>query len=132
MAYEIPGFKLTLTAGESLTTKQFYFAKISADNTCVMATELTDIPCGIIQNNPASGEATEIMVNGVSKVLVGAGGAVTAGQLVGCDADGKLVVVDPDGVADYYFVGQVLEGAGAAEYATILFNCMTPVIQSGS
>lgn len=132
MAYEIPGFKLTLAAGETLTTHQYYFAKISADNTVVMATDLTDIPVGIIQNTAANGGAVELMVSGVSKLIVGAGGAISAGQLVGCDADGKGIVVDPDGANDYYYVGQAISGGAAGEIISVLINCATPVIQSGS
>jgi len=132
MAYEIPGFKFTAEAAASFTTSQYKFVKFSADNTVALGTDLTDIPCGILQNNPAQYGAAEIMANGISKLLVGAGGAVTAGQFIGCDAEGCAVVIDPDGASDYYYVGQVIEGAGASELCTVLFNCMTPVIQSGS
>ncbi len=132
MAKEIPGFSFTAIAAASFAAAQYKFAKISADNTVALGTDLTDIPCGIIQNDCASGGAAEIMVSGISKLLVGAGGAVTAGMLVGCDAEGCAVEVDPDGANDYYYVGQVLEGAAASAYCTVLFNCATPVIQSGS
>lgn len=132
MAYEIPGFNISLVAAESMASAQFYFAKVSGDNGAAICTELTDMPCGVIQNKPASGGAAEIMVMGVTKVLVGAGGALVAGNLVGCDADGKAVAVDPDGTSDYYWVGQCLEGAAAGEYATILINAANPCIQAGS
>lgn len=132
MAYEVPGFKMTLVAGEAMATAQYKFARITANNTASIGTDLTDIPCGVIQNSPPSGAAVEIMVTGISKIKVGAGGAVVAGNLIGCDAEGCAVAVDPDGVNDYYYVGQVLEGAGAGEICTALVNCATPVIQSGS
>jgi len=132
MAYEIPGFKFSPIAGESVVAAQYKFAKLSADNTVSIGTDLTDIPCGVIQNDVAINGAVEVMVSGISKVLVGAGGAVTAGQLIGCDAEGCAVVVDPDGASDYYYVGQVVEGAAANAYCTALINCATPVIQSGS
>lgn len=132
MAYELPGFKITMVAGEDLSACQHKFVKISANNTVVMATELTDIPCGVLQNAPPSGGAAEIMVTGVSKVKVGAGALVAFGNLVGCDAEGCAVVVDPDGASDYYYVGQVLAGAGIGETCSVLINCATPVITSGS
>lgn len=132
MAIEIPGFKFTAVAGEDLSSKQYYFVKISADDTVVMATELTDIPCGILQNAPAEGQAAEIMVTGISKLIVGAGGDLAAGNLVGCDADGKGVVVDPDGTDDYYYTGQCFVAGAASETCSVLINCATPVIQSGS
>jgi hypothetical protein len=132
MAYEIPGFSFTAVAAEAMTAAQFKFAKISADNAVSIGTDLTDIPCGVIQNDPASGAGAVILVSGISKILVGAGGAVVAGNFIGCDAEGCAVVVDPDGASDYYYVGQVLIGAAAGEYCTALINCATPVIQSGS
>jgi hypothetical protein len=132
MAYEIPGFKFTAKAGESLATAQYKFAKLSADDTVSIGTDLTDILCGIIQNDCGADGAAEIMADGISKLKVGAGGALAAGNLVGCDAEGCGVVVDPDGANDYYYVGQVIRGAAAGELCTVLFNCMTPVIQSGS
>lgn len=132
MAYEVPGYKLTMVAGEDLTACQHKFVKISANDTVVMATELADIPCGVLQNNPPSGGAAEIMVTGISKLKVGAGGALAAGNLVGGDAEGCGVVVDPDGATDYYYVGQIVLGASAGEICSALINCATPVIASGS
>jgi hypothetical protein len=132
MAYEIPGFSFSPIAGESVVTAQYKFAKLSGDNTVSIATELTDLPCGIIQNDVAINGAVDVMVSGISKLLVGAGGAVTAGQLIGCDGEGCAIVVDPDGATDYYYVGQVIEGAAASTYCTVLFNCANPVIASGS
>lgn len=132
MAYEKPGFAITLVAGATLASCQYKFAKISADDTCVMATDLVDIPVGIIQNNPVSGLAAEVMVSGISKLLVGAGGALAYGEFVGCDAEGCGVTVDPDGTSEYYYVGRVLQGAAANCIATVLINCATPVLTAGS
>lgn len=132
MAREQAGFQMSINAGESLTACQYKFVKISANNTVVMGTDLTDIPCGVLQNNPPNGAAAEIMVSGITKLKVGAGGSVAASNLIGCDAEGCAVVVDPDGTNDYYYVGQVIEGASAGELCTALINCATPVISSGA
>jgi len=130
MAIELQGFKFTAIAGESLTAKQYMFMKLSADMTVVGTAALTDIPCGVLQNNPPIGGAAEVMVYGITKIV--AGGALTAGNLIGCDAAGTAVVADPDGVADSYYVGQVVIGCGAGEIGSALVNCASPVIQSGS
>lgn len=131
MAIELQGFKFTAIAGADLSAKQYHFMKISADMTVIVCAALTDIPCGVLQNAPISGQAAEVMVSGITKVVTGA--ALTAGNLIGCDADGHGVSVDPDGAADNYFVGQVLIGTGGAgEIGSALINCATPVIQSGS
>lgn len=131
MAIELQGFKFTAIAGESLAAKQYHFMKLSADMTVIGCAALTDIPCGVLQNNPVSGLAAEIMVYGITKVVAGAG-AIAATNLIGTDADGHAVVVDPDGAADNYYCGQVCLGAGANEIASALIDCASPVIQSGS
>jgi hypothetical protein len=131
MAIELQGFKFTAIAGEALSAKQYMFMKLSADMTVVGTTALTDVPCGVLQNNPPIGGAAEVMVYGITKILAGVG-ALAAGNLVGCDAAGTAVVVDPDGVADNYYVGQIVIGCGAGEIGSALVNCASPVIQSGS
>lgn len=132
MAIELQGFKFTAIAGEAMTNYQYHWMKLSADMTVVRCTALTDIPCGILQNNCASGLAAEVLVFGISKLMIGTGGAMTFGQLVGTDANGEGIVVDPDGANDYYYCGQIVLGAGASEIGSALINCATPVIQSGS
>lgn len=131
MAIELSGFKISAIAGENLSNMQYHWVKISANNTVLMATELTDMPCGILQNNPVEGLAAEIMVIGISKLQLHAG-AIAFGVLVGTDGDGHGITVDPDGANDYYYCGQIIMGAGANEIASALINCAAPVIQSGS
>jgi len=131
MAIELQGFKFTAIAGADLSTNQYNFMKISANMTVVVCAALTDIPVGVLQNNPPSGGAAEIMVSGITKIVTA--GALTAGNLVGCDAAGLAVSVNPDGVADNYYVGQIVIGTGGAnEIGSALINCANPVIQSGS
>lgn len=131
MAIELQGFKFTAIAGASLTTSQYHFVKLSANMTVIVCDAAADIPCGVLQNNPPSGGAAEVMVYGITKII---GASLTAGNLIGTHTDGTAVVIDPDGVADLYYCGQVLigTGAGAAEVASALINCATPVIQAGS
>lgn len=131
MAIEQPGYKFTAIAGSSLASYQYHFVKLSADMTVVPCSAATDIPCGVLQNNPASGGAAEVMVSGVTKII---GASLTAGNLIGTHSDGHAVVIDPDGVGDIYYCGQVLigTGAGAGEIASALINCATPVITAGS
>lgn len=131
MAIELQGFKFTAIAGASLASAQYHFVKLSADMTVIETAALTDIPCGVLQNNPPSGGAAEVMVYGITKIVAGAA-PIAAGNLIGCDAAATAVVVDPDGAADNYYVGQVVIGCGAGEIGSALVNCASPVIQSGS
>ena len=131
MAYENQGKKITAIAGANLALAQYHFVMISADNTVVQCAAVTDIPCGVLQNNPAAGLAAEVQVDGITKILAGAAPLV-AGNLIGTAIGGAADVIDPDGANDLYYCGQVIQGAGAGEIASALINCATPVIQSGS
>lgn len=91
MAYEQPGLKITLIAAADLSAKQYCF--VNADTTA--AGSKAALPSaggravGVLQNKPASGEAAEICVDGISKCLVGTGG-VTAGDTVQALATGDI------------------------------------------
>lgn len=90
MSYEVPGFKLgVLTANADLSTKQYYFAKVTGVNQVGLAAAATDQIVGVIQNKPVSGAAVELTVDGVTKVVASA--AITAGDKVTSAADGRAV-----------------------------------------
>lgn len=96
MAIEIPGKKLTAAAGENLT--QYTFVKAttgSSQITVVTATTAatTAVPnfLGVVQNAPASGKASELMLDGVSKVK--ANGAIKTGQYVKIGAGGTVEAI---------------------------------------
>jgi len=127
MAYEIPCIVTTFKAAADLSTYQYHFVKLSADNTVAICAADTDIPIGVLQNKPsAAGIAAEVLMAGVSKLEVGAGGALTYGLAVGTDANGEA---ESEAVTDatHYNVGRVLEGAGIGELCTAMINCLNPV-----
>lgn len=78
---------LTFKAGGDLSAKQYYFVKLSAENTVVVCAGTTDIPIGVVQNKPESGEAATVRILGKTKVNADA--ALTVGALIGCAADGQ-------------------------------------------
>lgn len=89
MAYEIPGFTLgTRPAGADLTTKQYFFVKLNSSENAVLAGD-GEFAIGALQNKPDSGQAAQIMIDGVTKILCG--GSVTGGGPVASDAAGKCV-----------------------------------------
>jgi hypothetical protein len=131
MAYELPGLKITLTAGADLSSYQHHFVKITGANTVGLCTATTDIPVGVLQNAPTSGGAAEIMVSGITKLSSNAG--ITAGALLGTSTDGQAVTADPDGAAEAYYVGQALDtSTGAGGLISALINCASPVLTAGS
>lgn len=132
MAWEIPLFRPGgLKAAASLTTKQFYGVKVTANNSVNIVTANGEPGLGILQNAPASGEAAEVMLAGISKILVGT--AVAAGQLWGFDSAGKATPVEDNNTGaslGYWVQGRVIEGAAAGEYATVDIGILTGLIGS--
>lgn len=126
MAYEVPLFKLPAhKAGADLSAKQYYFVKLSAANTVVACSGATDVPVGILQNAPASGEIAEVMVCGISKVSADA--ALSVGNLVGTSADGQADAKTAGTDTTEYSVGVVLQAvSNAGELATVMVNCLNP------
>ena len=122
MAYEIPVLKPGIwTAGEDLSSKQYYFVKLSG-STVVACGGATDKPIGVLQNAPTSGQAAEVMVIGITKVSSDA--ALSVGNLIGTSGDGQADAKTPGTDTTEYIAGQVVGASGAAGgYATAVINC---------
>jgi len=123
MAYEIPGFKLTLVCGSgSLSTKQYTFVKMDTDGTAITGSAITDKMIGILQNSPGVGGECELMVNGVGKVYTT--NSMSIGDKVGVHTDGTAITLGgSETTANVY--GICLEASGGTgQLATILFSCM--------
>jgi hypothetical protein len=126
MAYEVAGYalRITLEAGEDLSAKQYRFVKISAGK-AVACSGATDVPIGVLQNDPASGEEAAIVVVGGTKILSSA--SIAAGIKIGTDGNGKADAKVAGTDTTEYTVGQVILGAGAdGEYLTAVVNCAAP------
>lgn len=125
MAYEIPCLVISLRAAADLTAKQFYFVKLDSSGYAAMPTAATDVPIGVLQNAPDTGEEATVMVMGVSKVSSDA--ALAIGNLIGVASDGQADAKTAGGDTTEYTVGQVLvASAAAAGYATAAINCANP------
>lgn len=119
-------FKISLTAGSaSLATKQYYFVKLDTDGTAIVCSGATDIPVGVLQNNPAAGGVAEVLVIGLSKVNSDA--ALSIGNLIGTSADGQADAKTSGTDTTEYVVGRMLTATGAAGViGTALINCASP------
>lgn len=114
-----------LKAGEALTAKQYYAVKVDAsEDRAVIAianANAPDYPIGILQNDPADGEAAEVAIMGQCKAIYG--GNVTRGNLLSIDNDGKLIaettVVAQDG-ADLPIVAIALESGAVNEIHEVI------------
>lgn len=107
MAVEGPQIRLPgYTASADLSAKQFYAVKISGALTVTVCAATTDIPIGILQNAPTSGQAAEICVIGHTKISCDA--AITRGTPIGTSADGQLATYVAGTDTTKYSVGQAL------------------------
>lgn len=78
----------TFKAGGDLSAKQYHFVKLSADQTVVACTAITDKAIGILQNDPdAAGEDAVVAIAGTSKLVGGA--AYNYGVNIAPKADGR-------------------------------------------
>ena len=121
MAYESIGTDIgTFTASADLSSKQYYFVKMSGDNTVTVCAAVTDKPIGVLQNKPESGEQAVVRVFGVSKFSVDA--TVAAGDCLGTSADGQGQPVVAGTETTVYNCGQVITGGAAGTLQSALIT----------
>lgn len=124
MAYENPILMKSFEAAADLSSYQFHFVKMTANNTVGICAAVTDKPIGILQNTPnAAGKSADVMIMGISKLVVGGGVTLSVTELVGTDASGEGDDIAPGTDITQYVCGQVIIGAGAGELATVAINC---------
>ena len=127
MAYEISNYsvKVTLVAGADLSALQYYFVKINSSGQAVACAAATDIPIGVLQNAPTSGQEAEVLIVGGTKIVAGA--AIGEGALVGTGSTGKAVALVAGTDTTKYVVGTLLtESAADANIVTAVVNCANP------
>ena len=103
----IPG----LVATGDLSSSQYLVVKASstAGAVKVAATAATDAILGVLQNDPASGEAAEVAFSGICKVKAAA--SVTFGAPVTFNSTGQVKITTTDGDR---IVGIALEASDTA------------------
>lgn len=83
----------TFTAGADLSSLQYRFVKLSAADTVTVCGN-GEVPIGILQNDPESGEQANVMVMGISNLAVHA--ATSRNDKLGSQANGRGVAVTAD------------------------------------
>lgn len=120
MAYAGQQICATFEAAADLSGKQYHFVKLSAANTVNVCSAITDIPIGILQNKPGSGEAATVCLFGISKVS--ADGTLAAGNLIGTSADSQADAITAGTDTTVYTMGQALEAAAAGDTVSMFLN----------
>lgn len=130
MAWELGVFNIgNLVAASSMASNQFKCVKAhTSDNQFTLCSVDGEVILGVLQDKPASGYAGDIMALGITKVTVGVGETLIAGQSWGTDSSGKAKTIEGTvtgaDVGDYA-AGMVLEGAAAGELATVTIGFPT-------
>lgn len=127
MAVEKHVLTMTFPAGPSLTSQSnlYKFVNISGTGTVSVCTGATDLPLGVLQNLPASGDAAAVCMLGISKVRADANLAI--GDLIGTSASGQADAKIPGTDTTQYVCGRVLEDTGAAgDFTTCSIDCLAP------
>lgn len=103
----VPGFK-TNSSYATLGATKFIFVLATGAYAANQATNATSSTLlGVLQNDPAVGEAMQIAASGLSKVV--AGGALTVNNIITTNSSGRAAAVASGQMA----AGRVLEAAGA-------------------
>jgi len=111
---------ISAPAAADLTGKKYYAVKLNAQGEVALASAITDIVIGILQNEPsAQGLEASVCVSGVSKVVLGA--TVATGALVGVSAAGKAVA----DASTNFTLGPLMSGGVSGDVASVLLNRMT-------
>lgn len=122
MAFEGPQIKSPgLTASADLSTHQYKFVKLSGEKTVTVCAAATDLPFGVLQNAPTSGQEAEVTSIGVTKLIGTAD--LNFGDRIGTSSGGHAVAKTA-GTVDY-IVGEIINGnGGAGGYVTAFVNCV--------
>tara|TARA_Y100000034_G_scaffold135588_1_gene208141 strand:+ start:1602 stop:1988 length:387 start_codon:yes stop_codon:yes gene_type:complete len=110
----------SLTAAADLSSNQFYFVKLASATTVDVCTAITDLPIGILQNAPTSGQSAVVAIFGISKAS--ADGTITAGRWIGTSADSQAAGITPGSDTTVYVMGQAIQAASAGETFTMFLN----------
>jgi hypothetical protein len=126
MAYEASQpLKDTVVAAADLTAHQYKFVKLDTDGKLAAIAAATDIPYGVLQNKPDTGEEGEVVIIGITKIQ--ADEALNENDVLGTSADGQAQVIVAGTDTTVYIVGRCRLAAGAASrIGTAVVNCAAP------
>ena len=121
MAFEAAQIKVgQFTASANLSAKQYHFVKMSGNGTVTVCADVTDVPIGVLQNNPTSGQAAEVCLFGITKVV--ADGTLAAGNRIGTSADGQADAITAGTDTTVTVVGIALTAAAAGNTVEMFLN----------
>ncbi len=113
----------TFEANEDLSTKQYYGVDMVSTRKVELHDAVTDIPIGVLQNAPESGQEAEVLIIGRTPVVL-AENIASLPQLMRFDDNGKAAAFDVDTDTTAYCAGQFLETGSTGEIVEAIVNCI--------
>lgn len=110
---------ITRPAAGDLSAALYKFMKVDSSGNVTTCTVLGELSVGTLQNKPtAAGQAAEIQIDGVTKVICGAA-AVASGAKVASTAAGLAVTA----IATYHALGVCVKGGVSGDVIEVLLGC---------
>ena len=123
MAYEFSNYsvKVTLVAGADLSAKQYNFVKLNSSGEAIACAAATDVPVGVLQNAPTSGQEAEVLIVGGTKIVAGA--TIATPAAIGTGATGKAVALTVTDTTKYVVGSLITASAADGNIVTAVVNC---------
>lgn len=126
MAYEVAGpasLQISFEAAADLSAAQYKFVKLDTNGKIVVCDTDGEVALGVLQDNPVAGQAGNVMLYGVTKVLIKASEAIAAGSAIGTSTAATATAVESTvtgaDVGDM-MMGILLEAATGSSPASVL------------
>lgn len=116
---KVPG----LVAAANLTALQYTFVKLDANGKVIAASAQGEACIGVLQNKPNTGEAAEVVIFGISKVVADA--AINEMDQLTNQTDGQAMAAAS---ADFVLGTAITAAGGAGEVITAAINCVGIVV----
>lgn len=101
----------SFAASADLSAVQYHIVERTGAHSCNVCNNAADVPLGVLQNDPRSGEAATVRLQGKSKVVSdGSGTAIAVGDRVGTNAAGRAVKKTAPGD---YIIGRAEQASSA-------------------
>jgi hypothetical protein len=114
---EIP-LTITRPAAADLSASLYHFVELDSSGNVAINNTLGELSIGVLNNKPtALGQAAEVQVEGVAKVVAGA--TITPNQKVATSATGAAVVA----ISTYHVMGVCVKGGATGEVIEVLLGC---------
>ena len=114
---------LTFKAGSDFAADQFKIVELTGNAHEVDLSAVGDLPVGVVQNHPNSGEAATVALSGITKVV--AGGAVAAGKKVSAAATGFATQTISGGIEIAYFGKALTTAASGGLFSMLIAPSVT-------